>query len=148
VRHYSRRTEEVYVAWIRRLRNDQDQEWIKKVSKTLEQVRAPVARGEVRVSDHGYDELAADHLLALDVIDGLAGAVVVEDYPDYPKGPCVLVLEQRWQRSTDSCSLGYPVGADFTGGRGYRLQPRSGEMGRDVAEEANMSTNSRQETRP
>ena len=64
------------------------------MSQTLEQVRALVGRGEVRVSDHGYDELAADRILVRDLIDGLAGAVVVEDYPDYPKGPCVLVLER------------------------------------------------------
>ncbi len=63
------------------------------MSQTLEQVRALVARGEVRVSVHGYEELAADHVRVRDVIDGLAGAVVVEDYPEYQKGPCVLVLE-------------------------------------------------------
>ena len=64
------------------------------MSQTLEQVRALVARGAVRVSDHGYEELAADGVLIRDVIEGLAGAVVVEDYPDYPKGPCVLVLQR------------------------------------------------------
>ena len=64
------------------------------MSQTLEQVRALVARGEVRVSVHGYEELAADGVLVHDVVNGLATAVMVEDYPDYPKGPCVLVLEQ------------------------------------------------------
>ena len=44
-----------------------------------------MARGDVRVSDHGYEELAADRLLVREVIDGLAGAVVVEDYPDSRK---------------------------------------------------------------
>jgi hypothetical protein len=60
----------------------------------LERVRSLVARGEVRVSDHGYEELASDGVLVRDVVDGLTGADVVEDYPDYPKGPCVLVLER------------------------------------------------------
>jgi hypothetical protein len=63
------------------------------LSKTLEQVRALVARGEVRVSAHGYDELAADDLFVKDVVDGVGAAAPIEDYPDYPKGPCVLVLE-------------------------------------------------------
>ena len=63
------------------------------MSNTLEQIRALVARGEVRVSLHGYDELAADDIRARDIIGGLDMAVVIEDYPTYPKGPCVLVLE-------------------------------------------------------
>ncbi|MGB7184498.1 MAG: hypothetical protein WBD51_21380, partial [Burkholderiaceae bacterium] len=48
-------------------------------------------RGEVRVSEHGYDELAADGLFAIEVIDGLAGAAIIEHYPDFPKGSCALV---------------------------------------------------------
>ena len=64
------------------------------MSKTLEEVRGLVARGEVRVSLHGYEELAADRVEVRDVIDGLETAIVVEDYPTYPKGPCVLVLER------------------------------------------------------
>jgi len=63
------------------------------MSQTLEQIRALVARGEVRVSLHGYEELAVDDIRARDIIDGLDMAVLIEDYPTYPKGPCVLVLE-------------------------------------------------------
>jgi hypothetical protein len=48
----------------------------------------------VRVSAHGYEEPAADHLLVREVVAGLATAVIIEDYPDVPKGPCVLVLEE------------------------------------------------------
>ena len=52
-----------------------------------------MARDEVRISLHGYDELAADGIRVREVIRGLDGAVLVEDYPQYPKGPCVLLLE-------------------------------------------------------
>lgn len=58
------------------------------MSKTLEQVRALVGRGEVRVSLHGYEELEADGVHVHDIITGLGTAMVVEDYPTYPKGPC------------------------------------------------------------
>lgn len=64
------------------------------MSVTLERIRELVARREVRISEHGYDELAQDGILAREVVSGVQGAEVVEDYPDYPKGPCVLVLQQ------------------------------------------------------
>jgi hypothetical protein len=47
-----------------------------------------------RFSEHGYDELSADAIFAREVIVGIADAILVEDYPEYPKGACVLVLEK------------------------------------------------------
>lgn len=61
--------------------------------ESFDQVRALVARGEVRVSAHGYEELAADQILVHEAVAGLATAVLVEDYPEFLKGPCALVLE-------------------------------------------------------
>jgi hypothetical protein len=46
------------------------------------------------ISDHGYDELSADGLTAREVLAGLASAVALEDYPEFRKGPCVLVLQK------------------------------------------------------
>jgi hypothetical protein len=63
------------------------------VSKTLEKIKDLISAGKVRISDHGYDELAADGILARDVVAGVPMAEEVEEYPDFPKGPCVLVLE-------------------------------------------------------
>jgi hypothetical protein len=64
------------------------------VSETFAQVIALVQQGEVKVSDHGYDELAEDGIFARDVIRGLPRAELLEDYPQFPKGPCILVLER------------------------------------------------------
>ena len=60
---------------------------------TLNHLVDLITRGQVRVSDHEYDQLAADHIFVRDLVDGIPDAKLVEDYPDYTKGPCVLVLQ-------------------------------------------------------
>ena len=52
-----------------------------------------VASGDVRISEHGYEELANDGLTAREIVSGIDKAILVEDYPDYPKGASVLVLQ-------------------------------------------------------
>ena len=64
------------------------------MSDTLRRITALVQGGEVHISSHGYDEMAEDGILAGEVIDGVAAAVVVEDYPEYSKGPGTLVLQR------------------------------------------------------
>jgi hypothetical protein len=63
------------------------------VSETLEAVRRLVAAADVRISEHGYDELADDSIAVRAILSGVEEAVVVEDYPDFPRGPAVLVLQ-------------------------------------------------------
>ncbi len=63
-------------------------------SETLAAVQALIARGAVRISNHGYDELAEDAIFAHEVLSGVADATVVEDYPDDARGPSILVLQR------------------------------------------------------
>lgn len=50
--------------------------------------------GEIRISEHGYDELSADGITAREIVSGVHGAMVVGEYPDYIKGPSVLTLQR------------------------------------------------------
>jgi hypothetical protein len=62
--------------------------------QTLQLIQQLVACGEIRISEHGYDELSADNISVLDVLHGVTDALLIEDYPEYFKGPCVLVLQR------------------------------------------------------
>jgi len=80
------------------------------MSMTFDKVRALVQQGEVGVSDHGYEEMSDEDILARDVLAGVFDGVVVEDYPMYAKGPCVLVLQRDLNRQPIHVVWGIPKG--------------------------------------
>lgn len=77
---------------------------------TFERIKALIASGEVRISEHGYDELAEDDLTAREVVEGVEQAVLVEDYPTFPKGPSVLLLQSDQNQKPIHTVWGIPKG--------------------------------------
>lgn len=80
-------------------------------SSTFDLIRQLIAGGDVRISEHGYDELAEDDILVRDLINGIGNATVIEDYPSFAKGPAVLVLQFDGDRRAVHVVWGIPKGS-------------------------------------
>jgi hypothetical protein len=80
------------------------------VSDTFDTIRRLVATHDVRISEHGYDELADDELTAREVVAGVGAAILVEDYPDFPKGPSVLLMQLDSHQQPIHVVWGIPKG--------------------------------------
>lgn len=77
----------------------------------LDRVLVLVAQGQVLISAHGYEELGADDILVKEAITGVIDAMVIEAYPDYHKGPTILVLQQDQAGEPIHVAWGIPRGA-------------------------------------
>ena len=80
------------------------------MDSSIDAIRLLVHSGNVRISEHGYDELADDGILVRDVVTGVVDSVVIQNYPDYPKGPCGLVLERDGNDEPIHAVWGIPRG--------------------------------------
>ena len=80
-------------------------------SEIFDRILELVARQEVVISDHGYDEIAADGILVRDILAGASEAKVMEEYPAYHRGPCVLVFERDHERKPIHVVWGIPRNA-------------------------------------
>lgn len=80
------------------------------VSRIWQQFATLITAVDVRISEHGYDALADDGLTIDELLVGAGSAVVVEEYPDYPKGAAVLVLQRAVSGSPVHAVWGVPRG--------------------------------------
>ena len=81
------------------------------MNNTLSEIIHLVNEGQVRISAHGYDELAADDIFVRDVIASITTGILVEDYPDYHRGPAVLILQYDTDGNPIHIVWGIPIGA-------------------------------------
>ena len=71
----------------------------------------------------------ADQITVHDAVEGLAVALVVEDYPGFLKGPSVLALEHDKAGKPIHVVWGIPKGQTSPAVLVTRLPARSGKMG-------------------
>ncbi len=64
----------------------------------LEQLKNLVLKSDVIISVHGYDEIEKDKLNVREILAGIKDAEVLENYPDFHKGHCILVLQQDTEK--------------------------------------------------
>ena len=64
------------------------------MSQTFKKIIYLIEKGEIKISNHGYDELAEDRILVKEIIASVKDGKIAEDYPEYPKGPCIPVLQR------------------------------------------------------
>jgi len=82
------------------------------VGVILKQVLDLVSRRKVKVSEHGFDEIDADQISVREIVEGIRQATPIEEYPDFPKGKCILVPQRDGVGRPIHVVWGIPRGAD------------------------------------
>lgn len=80
------------------------------MSETYKNILALVKNGEILISDHGYDEMVEDNIFLKDIIFSIEESELIEDYPSYAKGPCVLLLQYDNKKKPVHVVWGIPKG--------------------------------------
>jgi len=82
------------------------------MSKTFERILKLIRQGSVVISEHGYEELSEEDIIVEDILASALDGVVIEDYPEYLKGPCVLMLQRDNRGDPVHAVWGIPKGAE------------------------------------
>jgi len=80
------------------------------MSTTHQKILQLVKNDQILVSEHGYNELADDDILLKDILTSISSSIVIEDYPDYFKGPCILLLQHDCNNRPIHVVWGIPLG--------------------------------------
>lgn len=62
------------------------------MSDIWDEIVGLIKNRDIKISEHGYDELAAERITVREIVAGSPVGIVLEEYPDYSKGPCVLTM--------------------------------------------------------
>lgn len=79
----------------------------------LKRLQKLITDGAVRISEHGYDELYEDGLTVRELLNGILDeetVKIIEEYPNYPKGPCILLLQEDQKGRPVHVVWGIPKG--------------------------------------
>lgn len=82
------------------------------MSKLHKRILELVKNKEVKISSHGYNEMIDDDIFAKDIMGTINKSVVIKEYPEYSKGPCVLVLQQDRKGNPIHVVWGIPKNSD------------------------------------
>jgi hypothetical protein len=80
------------------------------VSTIFNKILSLIEKEEILISDHGYDELAEDNIFIRDIMENVNTAIVIEEYPDYPKGLVYYYCKKMSNKNLSILYGGYPKG--------------------------------------
>ncbi len=81
-------------------------------SMIFQKIKILIEKRDVLISSHGYDELAEDGILVKEILSSVDKAMVLEDYPDFGKGPCCLVLQKDNKKNPIHAVWGISLGTE------------------------------------